>query len=247
MPHISRTAEATPDKPAIIMGNSGKVITYGELDKRSNQIAQLLRSHGLKRGDHIGMMVENDPQFMEIVQGAMRCGIIFTPISTHLRKDETQYILENCGAKLFIGSKKLSAVAEELVGDIPAIEHFYMINGTVSGFESWEEATAAMPAERVEDESYGVPMLYSSGTTGQPKGVLAMNDIVDLDEIHPNLQAFAAFFGFDENTVYLSPAPLYHAAPLHYNNMVLAMQGTSVVMEKFDPEKALELIEQQAP
>ena len=210
MPHISVTAAATPDKPAIIMGNSGKVITYGKLDARSNQIAQLFRSVGLARGDHIGMMVENDVQFMEIVQGAMRCGIVFTPISTHLRPEETKYILENCGAKLFIGSKKLAAVASELVGDIPSIEHFYMINGAEPGFESWEEATAAMPAERVADESYGVPMLYSSGTTGQPKGVLAMNDIVSLDEVHPNLQAFAAFFGFDENTVYLSPAPLYH-------------------------------------
>jgi len=243
MPHISVTAAATPDKPAIIMGNSGEVVTYRELDERSNQAAQLFRSLGLQRGDHIGMMVENDRQFMEIVQGAMRSGIIFTPISTHLRKDETRYILENCGARLFIGSKKLSAVAQELVGDVPNIQHFFMINGTVSGFESWEEAAGVMPVTPIADQSVGTPMLYSSGTTGQPKGVLTMTDLVDINEVAPMLQAFAAVFGFSENTVYLSPAPLYHAAPLHYNNMLLAMAGTTVIMEKFDAEKALELIE----
>ncbi len=244
MAHISTTAKVTPDKPAIIMGNSGKVTTYAELDERTNRIAQLFRSHGLQRGDHIGMMLENDPQFLEIVQGALRCGLIFTPISTHLRKEETQYILENCNAKLFIGSKKLAAVAEELVGGIPAIQHYYMINGTVPGFESWEDAVAAMPAERVADESYGTPMLYSSGTTGQPKGVLTVNELESLDDVHPSMQAFAAFFGIDENTVYLSPAPLYHAAPLHYNNLILAMGGTTVIMEKFDGEKALSLIQE---
>ncbi len=244
MPHISVTAQETPDKPAIIMGNSGEIVTYKQLDERSNQAAHLFRSVGLERGDHIGMMLENDRQFLEIVQGALRCGIIFTPISTHLRHDETQYILENCEAKLFIGSKKLAAVATELVGDIPAIKNFYMINGVEAGFESWEEAVADMPTTPIEDESMGVPMLYSSGTTGQPKGVLMGNAPTDIHEVSPQLAAFAAAFGIDENTTYLSPAPLYHAAPLHYNNLMLSLQATTVIMEKFDGERALQLIEQ---
>jgi fatty-acyl-CoA synthase len=245
MPHISVTAQATPDKPAIIMGNSGKVTTYRELDERSNQIAHLFRSVGLETGDHIGMMMENDHQFLEIVQGALRSGIIFTPISTHLQRDETQYILENCQAKLFISSKKLSAVAAELVGDIPAIKNFYMVNGTVAGFDAWEEAIAGMPTTPIEDQCMGIPMLYSSGTTGQPKGVLMSTAPTDIHEIPPQLEAFAAAFGIDENTVYLSPAPLYHAAPLHYNNMILSLAGTTVVMEKFDGERALQLISEQ--
>jgi fatty-acyl-CoA synthase len=244
MPHISVTAAATPDKPAIIMGTSGEVVTYRQLDERSNQVAHLFRSLGLKRGDHIGMMLENDRQFMEIVQGALRSGIIFTPVSTHLRKEETQYILENCGAKLFIGSKKLAAVASELLGDLPAIDHFYMINGAAPGFESWEDAVGAMPVTPIEDESMGVPMLYSSGTTGQPKGVLMGTAPTDIHEVPPQLAAFAAAFGIDENTVYLSPAPLYHAAPLHYNNLMLSLAATTVIMEKFDAERALQLIEQ---
>jgi long-chain acyl-CoA synthetase len=243
MPHISATAQVTPDKPAIIMANSGEVVSYRELDECSNRVAHLFRSLGLQRGDHVGMMIENDRQFMEIAQGAMRSGIIFTPISTHLRADETRYILENCNAKLFVGSNKLSAVAQELMGVVPEIEHYYMINGAVAGFQSWEEAVTSMPCTPIDDESVGTPMLYSSGTTGQPKGVLSMNAMVDINEVHPNLAAFAAVFGIDENTLYLSPAPLYHAAPMHYNNLVLSQGGTSVVMEKFDAEQALQFIE----
>jgi long-chain acyl-CoA synthetase len=244
MPHISTTAKSTPDKPAMIMANSGEVVTYRQLDERSNQVAQLFRSLGLKRGDHIGYMIENCRQFLEIAQGAMRSGIIFTPISTHLRKEETQYILENCNAKLFIGSDKLAAVAQELIGDIPAIEHFYMVNGVRAGFESWEQATAEQPTTPIADESLGTGMLYSSGTTGQPKGVLAATLSEDLHEESPVLAGFAAMFGFDSDTLYLSPAPLYHAAPLHYNNMVLALGGTTVIMEKYDPERGLQLIQE---
>ena len=243
MPHISVTAAETPDKPAIVMGHSGEVVTYAELDRRSNQVAQLFRRCGLERGDHIGMMIENDRQFMEIVQGALRSGIIFTPISTHLREEETRYILENCGAKLFIGSKKLAEVATALVDSAKGIAHFYMINGVAPGFESWEEAIAAVPTDRIADESYGTPMLYSSGTTGQPKGVLTINTLEDLNEMHPSMAAFASFFGIDDSTVYLSPAPLYHAAPMHYNNMILAQAGTTIIMEKFDAEVALRLIQ----
>jgi fatty-acyl-CoA synthase len=244
MPHISTTAASHPDKPAIIMGNNGEVVTYRQLDERSNQGAQLFRSLGIQRGDHIGMMIENCRQFMEIAQAAMRSGIIFTPIATHLKKDESKYILENCNARLFIGSKKLAAVAEELLGNVPAIEHFYMVNGTSPGFESWDESVAAQPAAPIADESVGTPMLYSSGTTGQPKGVLQASTITDIHEQHPTLAAFAAVFGFDETTRYLSPAPLYHAAPMAYNNIVLSTGGTTVIMEKFDPQRALQLIQE---
>jgi fatty-acyl-CoA synthase len=244
MPHISTTAGSHPDKPAIIMANTGEVVSYRQLDERSNQGAHLFRSLGLQRGDHIGLMIENTRQFMEIVQAALRAGIIFTPVSTHLKKEETSYILENCNARLFIGSLKLAAVAEELLGDLPGIKHYFMVNGTRPGFESWDDAVANQPTIPIADESMGTPMLYSSGTTGQPKGVLTINDITDIHEVHPNLAAFAAVFGIDENTIYLSPAPLYHAAPMHYNNLVLAMAGTTLIMEKFEPVQALRLIEQ---
>ena len=172
MPHPSITAETYPHKPAIIMGDSGEIVTYRELDERSNQGAQLFRTLGLKAGDHIGMMLENNRQFLEIVWAAQRSGLIFTPISTHLKRSEAAYILENCGARLFIGSLALADSCEQVLEAAPGqIGHFYMVGGIKPGFESWEEAIDLMPITRIDDESNGVPMLYSSGTTGQPKGV----------------------------------------------------------------------------
>lgn len=243
MPHPSITAQTYPHKPAVIMGASGEMVTYQQLDERSNQGAQLFRSLGLKAGDHIGLMLENNRQFLEIVWAAQRCGLIFTPISTHLKKQETAYILKNCGAKLFIGSLALSEVAQQLLVEPTGVEHFYMVGGIKPSFESWEEATDAQPTTPIADESNGVPMLYSSGTTGQPKGVFVSDYDKDVNA-PPFAHAIGTLFGFGEETVYLSPAPLYHAAPLHYTMMAMYNGSTIVVMEKFEPELALKLIEE---
>lgn len=244
MPHPSVTAETLPHKPAIIMGGSGEIVTYRELDERSNQGAQLLRSLGLQKGDHIALMLENCRQFLEICFACQRSGIIYTPVSTHLKADETRYILENCGAKLFITSPKLHDVAGKMLEGAGAVSHFYMVGGIADGFESWEEAVDRQPAERIADEAYGVDMLYSSGTTGKPKGVFIPPPTDDPYAEHPMAPSLGAAFGFSDETVYLSPAPLYHAAPLRYNMMVLSLGGTTVVMEKFEPEAALALIQE---
>jgi long-chain acyl-CoA synthetase len=244
MPHPSITAQTYPHKPAIIMGSTGEMVTYQQLDERSNQGAQLFRSLGLKSGDHVGMMLENNRQFLEIVWAAQRSGIVFTPISTHLKKDESAYILQNCGAKMFIGSLALSGVAEQLVSESTGIEHFYMVGGIKPGFESWEEATDEQPTTPIGDESNGVPMLYSSGTTGQPKGIFVSEYDEDVHTPPVLAPTIGVLFGFGEETVYLSPAPLYHAAPLHYNMMATYNGGTSVIMEKFEAEQSLKLIEE---
>ena len=244
MPHPSVYAQTYPHKPAYIMGDSGEMVTFRQLDERSNQGAQLFRSLGLKAGDHIGLMLENHPRFMEIVWAAQRAGLIYTPISTHLRKDETAYILENCGAKLFIGSLTLAEVAQEVVGDAGNVQHFYMVGGIKSGFESWEEAIDVQPTTPIDDESNGVPMLYSSGTTGKPKGVFVPPANTDVHAEPILVPTLGAVFGFGEETVYLSPAPMYHAAPLHYTMMTTYNGGTTVIMEKFDPQQALKLIEE---
>ena len=244
MPHLSVTARETPAKPAYIMANSGDVITYGELDARSNQIAQLFRLCGLKKGDHIAIMLVNCPEFLQIVSAAMRTGLIFTPISTHLKGDETAYILKNSGAKLLVASASLADTAATLANKSLDVQRFYMVGGIREGFESWEEAIDSMPADAVGDQTMGVPMLYSSGTTGQPKGVFVPPRTEQFDAPGDLTRLLAPAFGFGSETIYLSPAPLYHAAPLHYNLMVLETGGTSIVMEKFDPERALALIEQ---
>ena len=244
MPHISITAAETPHKPAYIMANSGEIVTYGQLNDRSNQVAQLFRLCGLKTGDHVAMMLVNCRQFLEIAAGALRSGITFTPISTHLKEDETAYILDNCGARLFIASRSLADVARKMVSQTDGVKHFYMIDGLEEGFQSWEEATDAMPAVPIDDQAMGTAMLYSSGTTGKPKGVFNKPYTEIFDEPLPLTLSLGAAFGFGPETTYLSPAPLYHAAPLHYNLVVLDMGGTSVIMEKFDAVRSLELIEE---
>jgi fatty-acyl-CoA synthase len=244
MPHPSVTAQTYPHKPAIIMGGSGEMVTYRELDERSNQGAQLFRSLGLVAGDHVALMMENTRHFLEICWSAQRAGLIYTPISTHLKLNEVQYILGNCGAKLFIGSLKLAEIAQQVSQSPGAVAHRFMVNGIKPGFESWEEATDAQPVTPIADQANGVPMLYSSGTTGQPKGVFLPPASNDVNAPNPLVSSLGQAFGFGEETVYLSPAPLYHAAPLHYNMMALYQGGTTVIMEQFDPEAALALIEE---
>jgi len=245
MPHPSVTARTYPHKPAIIMGGSGEMVTYRQLDERSNQGAQLFRSLGLQTGDHIGMMLENTHHFLEIAWAAQRSGIIFSPISTHLQCAEACYILENCEAKLFISSLALAEVAGQIVEACAGrIAHCFMVGGIKPGFESWEEAADLQPTTRIADESNGVPMLYSSGTTGKPKGILFPQHDTDVNAPNPLASFLGTVFGFSEETVYLSPAPLYHAAPLGYCMMSIFQGGTVVVMEKFDAERALQLIEE---
>jgi fatty-acyl-CoA synthase len=243
MPHPSITALTDPDKPAIIMAVSGETVSYRELDERSNQGAQLFRSLGLAKGDHICLMLENCRQFLEICWAAQRSGVIFTPVSTHLREAETRYIIENCGAKVFIASASLAEVVRPLPAEPGGVQDFFMVGGILPGFESWETAVGRQSTEPIKDQGNGSAMLYSSGTTGQPKGVYLPPSGEAFDTPHFLAERVATLFRFNEETVYLSPAPLYHAAPLHYTMMVTYQGGTSVIMEKFDPERALQLIE----
>ena len=242
MPTITDHAIATPNKPAFIMGATGECVTFGELDARANQVAQLLRAEGVQQGQHIAMMMKNCREFMEVMFGCMRAGVVFTPISTHLKKDETAYILNNCRAQLFIASGSLVEVAAEAAEQAPQLQRSFVIKGEKVGFSDWHAALVEQSADPIPDQSLGVPMLYSSGTTGKPKGVFRAPENIHLDAPHP-LKLAGAYYGFNADTVYLSPAPLYHAAPLHYNTLNLIQGGTSIIMERFDPEEALALIE----
>ena len=171
MPHFSAFASETPDRPAYIMANSGEVVTYDELDRRSNQIAHLLRQSGVQRGDHIAMMMKNCVEFLQVAQAANRAGVIFTPISTHLKQDETAYIITNCKAKLFVASAELADVATEAAAASTGLNRCLSVGGEIAGFEVLSEQIADLPETPIADEFLGAPMLYSSGTTGKPKGV----------------------------------------------------------------------------
>lgn len=242
--HPSHFAKTSPNKPAFIMAADGEVVTYLQLEQRSNQIAQLFRALGLKPGDHIAIHMENNRHFLEIVWGAQRTGIIYTAISTHLREDEISYIVDNCEARVLISSSALGDLAGNIRSRCDGLEYHYMVGGVLQGYMSWEEAINTQPDTPIKDEERGVQMLYSSGTTGRPKGVLPKRVPGEsIRVLNPSAETLRAKFGFDESTVYLSPAPLYHAAPLTYNTITMHVGGTSIIMERFDAEHSLKLIE----
>jgi acyl-CoA synthetase (AMP-forming)/AMP-acid ligase II len=236
-------AAKTPDRPAYVMAESGREITYAELEASSNQGAHLFRSLGLQRGDHVAICLENHPAFLSICWAAYRSGLYFTAISYRLQAEEVEYIVNDCGARVLITSALLTDTFNGLKDKLENGPHCFMLDGTVEGTASWEDAIAAFPETPIEDESYGQSLLYSSGTTGRPKGV--KKPLIDTpwgEEVAATTGARARY-EFGEDAVYLSPAPLYHAAPLGFNMNVLRFGGTCIVMERFDEERALAFIE----
>jgi long-chain acyl-CoA synthetase len=242
--HPSIHARTHPDKAAWIMAASGETVTYGELEARSNQGAHLFRSLGLAIGDAVAMFMDNSPRYYEVLWAAQRSGLRFTCISSKLTAGEVEYIVEDSGAKALITSAGVAEVALQLAPRIQGVK-LYMVDGARAPYASWEEARAAFPVTPIVDEAAGGAMLYSSGTTGRPKGVRrAINPETRLDQ--PNGLAIMgqAMYGWSADTVYLSPAPLYHAAPLGWSMAVMSIGGTVVMMERFDAEDALRYINQ---
>jgi acyl-CoA synthetase (AMP-forming)/AMP-acid ligase II len=240
--HPGIHAAKQPDKPAFVMAGSGETVTYGELEARSNQGAQLFRSLGLQAGDHIALMLENHPAFFTICWAAQRAGLYYTAISYRLQEEEVAYIVSDCRARVFLTSHAQRELATRLRDRIE-VDAAYMLDGTVPGFDAWEEAIAGQPESPIADETEGADMLYSSGTTGRPKGIKVPLSGEPLGSAGGLLGLATALYAMDEHVRYLSPAPLYHSAPLRYNMAVSRLGGTSVIMEKFDPEEALRLIE----
>jgi acyl-CoA synthetase (AMP-forming)/AMP-acid ligase II len=239
--HPSVHARSHPDKLAVIMAGSGETITYAELDRRSNRVAQLIRDRGVGIGETIAICLENHPWYFALTWGAQRSGVHYVCISSRLTAPEIAYILDDSGAKLLFGSGYLGETLDEVARLAPEVEQL-RFGG--EGAQSAEAALAEMPDTPIADERAGVDMLYSSGTTGRPKGVklpLPVDPAIDQTNALMGLTMMA--FGITPETVYLSPAPLYHAAPLRWSMTMHKLGGTVVVMEKFDPEHALQLIE----
>ena len=233
-------AAATPDKPAIIMASSGAAMTYGELNARSNRVAQLLRSHGLVRGDTIAVLMNNSADYLAVCWGAQRAGVVYVAMSTKLTADEAGYIVADSGSKLMIASASLGGVAAAASVELSAR---YATGGAIAGFADLDAALAALPDTPIADESCGRDMLYSSGTTGRPKGVRGPLPTGALESGDALTGLVGMLYQFAPDMIYLSPAPLYHAAPLRYCMAVQRFGGTVVVMERFDPEAYLALVE----
>lgn len=237
-------AQLTPDKPAIVMRATGQQVTYAELEDRSLRLANWLRGVGLRRGDVIALVSDNDARVFDVYWAAQRAGLYVTAVNYRLRPEELRHILENSGSKaLFVG--RCPDDAASAWQDVPGLSHRVAFGAGRSGFLDLEDVISGASVKRPEHEPRGGDMLYSSGTTGRPKGV--RQPLPDRDVSAPGdtmVAMFGGVFGFSSETIYLSPAPLYHAAPLRTCATVQALGGTTVIMDKFDPEGALSAIEQ---
>jgi long-chain acyl-CoA synthetase len=243
-------AEHTPDVPAIAMGTSGEVVTYAQLEERSVRFARALRARGLAARDHIAIFMENNRPYLEVAWAAQRSGLYYTAVNTHLRPGEVQYILDDCGAVAVIASEAMAEVVAGL--DLSRLPLRISAAGDLDGFERYDEALAgagpdpppASPSPFIECE--GREMLYSSGTTGRPKGVrkqLPGTVLGDPSSAPVQIAQGLLARGGGAGSVYLSPAPLYHSAPLVFSMAMHRLGATAVVMERFDPRQCLELIE----
>jgi acyl-CoA synthetase (AMP-forming)/AMP-acid ligase II len=235
-------AETQPEKLAIIHPSSGMTVSYRELNERSNKLAHLLYDHGLRRGDHLALVLENHPVFLEVAWACLRSGIYFTPINRHLSATEAAYIVDDCDARVLLASAALEQ-SREIGQLVSGCELKLAIGGAIHGFSDYESITASKPAHNIAEESLGGLMLYSSGTTGRPKGIRRPLPRETPADGNPAMGFIAQMFHMDTETVYLAPAPMYHAAPLGYSNAAIMAGGTVVMMDKFEPEPALQSIE----
>lgn len=232
-------AEKTPDKAAIINTVTGEQRSFKQLDDRSNQLAQLWWEQGLRPGDHAAVFLENHLNYLEVVWAALRSGLYLTAVNRYLTTEEAGYILNDCEAQSLVTSARMTEAAG-LKQFAPNCTKWLSIDDGQDGYEDYEKAIAAFPAQPLDEQPAGSLMLYSSGTTGRPKGIkrpLSGKAISDADNAIGDLQKL--LWSFDDQTVYLSPAPLYHSAPLGFCTATLALGGTVVMMPKFDAFEAL--------
>lgn len=237
-----------PDMPAIVMASSGERVSFKELDDRSARLAQLFYSQGIRPGDHVSILAENRPLMFEVYWAAMRSGLYFTAINRYLTAEEVAYILNDSESVALITTSALSETAVSVVDQAPACRLRLMADGVAKGYESFEKMVSSYPAVALADQPRGEAMLYSSGTTGRPKGIqrpLSGRQIDD--ESFPALESvIPQILNLSKDSIYLCPAPLYHAAGLLFCAGVQAAGNTAIVMEKFDAEGFLSVIERHS-
>jgi len=228
------------------MAATGETVTYQELDERSNRLAQYLYSEGMRPGGHIAILAENHVRYFEVLWAALRSGLYLTAINRYLSPEEAAYLVNNSESTVLVTTSAMSETASAMADMIPGCTHRLMMDGTIDGFESYEDTVETMPADALAEQPAGDVMLYSSGTTGQPKGIRRKLSGLAIDD--PSRTGVASLerflLGMDENSMYLSPAPLYHSAPLQWGGGVHEIGGTVVIMERFDAAKYLSYVEQ---
>lgn len=237
-------AEIAPQRPAVIVAETGEILTYGRLDDRSLRFARHLYDDGVRSGDHLAVLCDNQPRAMEIYWAALRSGLYITFINSHLSAAEVAYIVEDCGAQTFVVAERFATVADAVVSAVPGVGRRIAL-GAVPGFDDYEAVIASASSQPLPAQPCGADMLYSSGTTGFPKGIEVPLPDRDVDAPGDRITGlFAGPMGLDADSVYLSPAPIYHSAPLRFMAMAHRVGATMVMMRRFDAAAALGFIEQ---
>ena len=242
-------AHTRADQPAFIMAGTGEAVTYAELEDRSNRLAHFLRGVGLKRLDHYSIFMENNAHYVECCAAGERSGLYFTCINSYLTPDEVAYIVNNSESRVLIFSEEKRAVATEALKQCPNVEVAVIVDGPGDGAAILNlcDATKNLPATPIPDEWLGTSMLYSSGTTGRPKGILRQLPEQPPAEQLPAFDFITKMWRYREGMTYLSPAPLYHSAPNGAVAFTIRVGGTAIIMERFDPEHYLQLVDRYRP
>lgn len=241
--HPGVHAAERPHDAAVAMATGDVVVTWADLEARSNRLAHLLRSRGLGVGDHIAVFLDNDPHYFEIVWAALRSGMYVTPINWHLGSDEAGYIVADCDAAALVTTGRFADVVQGFGAALDGVSIRLSIDGGLDGFEDYEAALATQPDTPIDGETEGAVMLYSSGTTGRPKGIKPPLSGAPFGTANPLVMLLQFVYVVDENSVYLSPSPLYHAAPLLWSLTAQRLGATVVVMDRFDAEGTLAAVE----
>jgi fatty-acyl-CoA synthase len=236
-------AVQSPDAVAFRMCTSGEEVTFSELESRSNQIAHLLRACKVGINDHIAILLKNQREFLELCFGAERAGVYYTTISTRLTANEIAFIIHNCGAKVLICGSDLIETVDSFRHELNPDLHFFSVGIETPGWESLEKNLSQQSILPIPDQAQGLDMLYSSGTTGQPKGVKWPRPEGPAGQRTFLVDLLDRLYGYGHKCRYLSPAPLYHAAPLRHSMSTIKLGGEVSIMEQFDAEQSLAMIE----
>jgi len=234
-----------PDRPAFVMAQTGAAVSYAELQARSNRLAHLLRARGLRRLDHYAIFMENNARYIECCSAGSRAGLYYTCINSYLTPDEVAYIVNNSESKILITSEAKGSVAMAALAHCPNVALCLIADGAGDGVrvQNLDAATAGFPATPIADESLGAAMLYSSGTTGRPKGILRPLPMQPASQPLPLYTFLDKLWRYRDDMVYLSPAPLYHSAPQAAVSLAIDRCGTVIIMETFDAERYLQLVQ----
>jgi long-chain acyl-CoA synthetase len=242
--YLGYHAKKTPHHTALIDARTGKKLTFAELDARSNRAAHLLRRLGLSAGDQLAVLLPNIPEYLEVAWAALRSGLYLTPLNTYMTADEIAHIVNDSGAKALISSLAFADLLEALDVRMPRCDVRLLVDGTREGWEDYARLASRESAIMLEDETVGAIHCYSSGTTGRPKGVKLARLAGPITEgVQRDARSYAGAYHLTPQTIYMTPAPLFHSAALHFSIAVHGQGGTVVLMDRFDALRTLQLME----